>query len=59
MPRVNYIYYLNGQERSITEISKLLNIERTTLIKRVGTERTYTATIMGYTFKAVRINKTI
>ena len=57
MRKRNYVYTLNGVEKGIGEIAKILNIERRTLAKRVGTDRIYTATINGYTFKAVRINK--
>lgn len=53
----NYEYFLSGVQKGITEIAQILNIPRSTLKKRIGNDRIYTAIINGYTFKAVRINK--
>jgi len=57
----NYIYYLNEKEDTLTSISKKLNINRITLLNRVkdSKQRIYTETIMGYKFKAVRIENNI
>jgi hypothetical protein len=53
----NYEYYLNGVQKPLKDIIKILNIKATTLTDKVDGAFSYTAIINGYTFKAVRINK--
>jgi len=56
MQTTKHNYYLNDIEKTLTEISKIVGVPRTTLSDRVKKSnlRVYTETIMGYKFKAVR-----
>jgi len=53
-----YRYYLNDKEMMLKDIASILRMDAGTLNSRVvrSGERVYTETIMGYRFKAVKIN---